>query len=240
MTSPDLQAALGLQRPPVAIGFFDAPPPGVPAWNGEAVPAGCAFWKKAQEGNSFYTVPSDHYNCAVGAYTHQIPLPAERAEELGQTVQFMVDSHYIALEEVPGIPTLARSPAIIAYGPATAAGFTPDVVVVSAGPAQAMLLYEAAVQCGASGAVMNVLGRPGCAILPLVQNGGSVALSLGCKGNRTFTGLPDAEMYVAVAYAHWDSICRYLAQVDAANQTLGNYYAAKQATFEAQPAPAHA
>jgi uncharacterized protein (DUF169 family) len=231
MPSPDLQTVLGLERPPIAIGFFDSPPSGVPAWEGESVAAGCVFWKKAQEGHTFYTVPSDHYNCAVGAYTHQISLPGERAAELGQTVQFMVDSHYIAFAEVPGIPTLAQTPGVIAYGPVESAGFTPDVVVVAARPAQAMLIYEAAVQCGASGAVMNVLGRPGCAILPMVKNGGSVALSLGCKGNRTFTGLPDAEMYLAVAGDQWENICHYLTQVDAANQTLGNYYTAKQATF---------
>ena len=47
MTS--VQALLGLSKPPVAIGFLDSPPEGVAAWNGGAVPAGCYFWKKAQE-----------------------------------------------------------------------------------------------------------------------------------------------------------------------------------------------
>src|SRR5687767_14004991 len=68
---------LGLGKAPIAIGFFESPPPGVPRWEGGAVAAGCMFWEKAMSGQTFYTVPSDHYNCAVGSYTHRIALPAE-------------------------------------------------------------------------------------------------------------------------------------------------------------------
>ena len=53
-------------------------PAEVPAWSGGPAPSGCTFWQKAQQGQTFYTVPADHYNCAVGAYTHKISLPAER------------------------------------------------------------------------------------------------------------------------------------------------------------------
>src|SRR5688572_8079303 len=90
---------LGLRAKPIAIGFLDAPPAGVSAWNGGAVAAGCAFWAKAWAGQSFYTVPSDHYNCAVGSYTHSIPLPAERASELEATIGFMVENKYLAMAE---------------------------------------------------------------------------------------------------------------------------------------------
>ena len=73
----ELQQALGLSKPPVAlIGFLTEAPAGVEAWSGGAVPAGCSFWRAAMDGRSFYTVPSDHYNCAVGAYTHGIVVPA--------------------------------------------------------------------------------------------------------------------------------------------------------------------
>ena len=81
------------------------------------MPSGCTFWQRAQQGQSFYTVPSDHYNCAVGAYSHKIALPAERDAELGQTIGFMVQNNYLSMSEVPGIPTLKDSPNVIAYGP---------------------------------------------------------------------------------------------------------------------------
>ena len=230
MTSA-LQTLLKLQRPPVAVGFFDSPPANVPAWKGAGVPAGCVFWKMAQEGQSFYTVPGDHYNCAIGAHTHHLPLPSNRAEELNQTVQFMVESNYLALSEVPGIPTLTKTPNYIAYGPVEAAAFVPDVIVLAAQPAQIMLIYEAAIQAGISDGVMNLLGRPGCGVLPLAINGGTTAVSLGCKGNRTFTGLPEAEMYLAVPGKDWRALTQHLLQVQTANTTMETYYQGRVAAF---------
>lgn len=229
MTS--VQSLLGLSKPPVAIGFLDSLPEGVASWNGGAVPAGCFFWKKAQEGQTFYTTPSDHYNCAVGAYTHKISLPTERAGELEQTVGFMVQSNYIAMEEVPGIPTLPTTPAVIAYGPVDDAPFTPSVVVIAAQPAQAMLLYEAAVRAGASPGLTNTLGRPGCAVLPLALQTGTAAFSFGCKGNRTFTGLPDTEMYLSIPGDKWAAFVEQTAQLDAANQKMANYYQQHKGKF---------
>jgi hypothetical protein len=88
----------------------------------------------------------DHYNCAVGSHTHRIALPAERAHELNDTIVFMAENNYVATAEVPGIPTLAESPGAVAYGPMEGARFNPDVVLIAANPAQAMLIYEAAIK----------------------------------------------------------------------------------------------
>ena len=162
----DVQEMLGLRARPVAIAFLTDPPADVQPWRGPAQPAGCAFWRKAQDGESFYTVPTDHFNCAVGPYTHAIDLPPERAEELNQTLGLMVDNGYIEMAEVPAIPRLDRAPACVAYGPADAAGFAPQVVLLTANPAQAMLIYEAALRIGAAAAPTNLLGRPSCAVLP--------------------------------------------------------------------------
>ena len=223
------QALLGLDRPPVAIGFLDAPPAGVAPWDGGPVAAGCAFWKAAWEGRTFYTTPADHYNCAVGAHTHKISLPMAREGELMDTVGFMVGSGYLKMEEVPGIPTLSAAPAAIAYGPADGVRFAPDVVLVALKPAQAMLLYEAALQAGA--ALMPALGRPACAILPLSLGTGAAALSLGCAGNRTFTDLPESEMYVSVPGARWEPTLESFAAVLRANAIMGDHYARKAADF---------
>ena len=67
-------------------------------------PSGCSFWRVAAGGRTFYTVPSDHYNCAVGSHTHDIALPPDRAEELDQTLGFMTGIGYLRMEEVPGHP----------------------------------------------------------------------------------------------------------------------------------------
>ena len=211
----------------IAIGFFDSPPPGVPRWEGGPVPAGCVFWEKARRGQTFYTLPADHYNCAVGSYTHKITLPAERAHELNDTIVFMAHNNYVAPAEVPGIPALARSPGAVAYGPVDGAGFKPDVVLVAAKPAQAMLIYESALKAGAGSAVTGALGRPACAVLPLTTASGQTSISLGCKGNRTFTGLPDEELYVAIPGDKWPAVLEKLAEVQEANATMGKYYSGK-------------
>jgi hypothetical protein len=62
----ELTAAFELRRRPIAIAFQDAPPAGIAKFAG-TVPSGCSFWKIAAEGRPFYTVPSDHYNCAWAA-----------------------------------------------------------------------------------------------------------------------------------------------------------------------------
>lgn len=226
-----VQALLGLRRPPVAVAYLDTPPAGVPAWDGGPAPAGCYFWKRAQEGQTFYTTPADHYNCAVGAHVHKIPLPMERAGELEQTIGFMIGNDYLEMAEVPGIPTLSETPTIIAYGPVDSVPFTPNVVIIAAQPAQAMVLYEAALKAGVGNALMNTLGRPGCAVEPLTLQTDTASLSFGCKGNRTFTGLPDDEMYLCVPGHRWEAFADQVARLITANGAMGAYYSQRQAQF---------
>jgi uncharacterized protein (DUF169 family) len=220
----DVQEMLGLRARPIAIAFLTEPPAGVAPWRGPAQPAGCAFWRKAQDGESFYTVPADHFNCAVGAYTHAIELPPERAADLGETLGLMVDSGYIEMAEVPGIPRLDRQPAVVAYGPAESATFQPQVVLLTANPAQAMLIYEAVLRTGAAVAPTNLMGRPSCAVLPLTLNSRHTAVSLGCAGNRLYTGLPEDELYIAIPGDSWEAFKSKVAQIVSANARMGEHY----------------
>src|SRR5574342_1432824 len=97
-----LTESLQLSRRPVAIAFRDTAPAGVAALEGTQ-PSGCSFWRLAASGRTFYTVPSDHYNCPVGSYTHNIALPQDRAQELDQTLTLMAAIGYLKMAEVPGI-----------------------------------------------------------------------------------------------------------------------------------------
>jgi len=103
---------LGLERRPIAISFPDSAPSGVTAFSG-AEPAGCGFWRLAAGGQTFYTKPEDHYNCPIGSYTHNMPLPAERQPELDRTLGLMADIGYLRWEEVPGIARLKSTPAAL-------------------------------------------------------------------------------------------------------------------------------
>jgi uncharacterized protein (DUF169 family) len=226
-----LREILGLRRPPIKIGFFQEPPPGLERWSGPAAPAGCVFWTKAMEGKAFFTLPADHYNCAIGSYTHKIGLPAERASELDSTLGFMFETRYLDRAEIPAIPTLTETPGAIAYAPASSTAFKGDVVLLALNAAQSTLIYEAALKAGVAQMANAAFSRPSCAILPHTKKEGVLALSFGCRGNRTFTGLPDDEMYVSLPAAKWDEIVDRFLEVHRSNLTMGNYYQAHHAKF---------
>ena len=224
ITSFDVAAALGLDGSPVAIGFLQHQPAGIPAWSGGPVAAGCTFWRHARRGQAFYTVPADHYNCAVGAHVHGIPLPEDRAPELTDTIDAMAEAGYIDRSEVPSIPTVWEPPAYVAYAPVETAAFAPDVVVVAATPAQAMLLHEAALRAGVTPMTVPAVGRPGCAVLPIAMQTGEAAMSLGCAGNRLSTALADGELYSAIPGPTWASVAEALPDILGANETMSRRY----------------
>ena len=222
-----LTTTLGLERRPVAVAFRDTLPPNIRKFTGSQ-PSGCSFWRLAAAGDVFYTVPADHYNCAVGSYTHNVTLPPEREQELPQVLSLMSDLGYIRMEEVGRIPRLPQTPAAIVYAPLAAAPVAPDVVLVSGRPGRMMLLQEAATR--ASATLSPLLGRPTCMAIPAALSG-SLASSLGCVGNRIYTGVPDDEFYVAVAGEMLTRIVEQLSTIVSANAALTDYHTSRRATL---------
>ena len=212
---------LGLSRRPVAVAFRDAPPAGVSAFGGSE-PSGCSFWRLAEAGRIFYTVPADHHNCPIGSYTHAIPLPPPRASELEQTLGFMGGLGYVRMEEVPGIPVLARTPGAVVYAPLGDTPVDPDVVLVAGRPGRLMLLLEAAGRAGVT-TQPGLLGRPTCMALPAALASGIIA-STACIGNRVYTDLGDDELYVAIPGRDLARDADQLATIITANDTLAGYH----------------
>jgi uncharacterized protein (DUF169 family) len=60
---------------------------------------------------------------------------------------------------------------------------------------------------------------------------GKSALSLGCIGNRTFTGLPDEELYVAIPAAEWSGLVSKLTEIASANAAMQAHYRNHKAQF---------
>jgi uncharacterized protein (DUF169 family) len=222
-----LTNALDLRRRPVAISFADAAPAGTPRLQGTQ-PSGCSFWRLAATGPAFYTVPSDHLNCPVGSYTHNIDLPPERQAELTGTLSLMADIGYIKMTEVPAIPRLQQPPRVIVYAALADAPIAPDVVVLSGRPSRLMLLHEAAARAGVS--TTPLLGRPTCMAVPAALSGG-VASSLGCIGNRVYTDVADDEFYSVIAGADLNGVVEALATIVSANQTLASYHGQRRASL---------
>ncbi len=215
-----ISAVLKSTRQPVAVTFLDQPPSGITKFEGTE-PSGCSFWRLAAEGRTFYTAPENHFNCAVGAYTHNISLSPEREKETEQTLQMMFDLGYVKPEEVPQIPRLAKTPKAILYSPLGQASCEPSVVLFACKPAAAMLLQEAALRAGL-GTGAPTLGRPTCMALPASLEHGTIS-SLGCIGNRVYTGLADEEMYVVVRGKDLSSVADALETIASANTAMLNY-----------------
>ena len=213
-------AAVKLAWRPVAVTFVDAAPANVEKFSGTE-PSGCSFWRLAASGGVFYTVPENHFNCAVGAYTHNISLSPEREKEMEQTLRMMFELGYVTPEEVPQIPRLPKAPAAIVYAPLGQSPVTPDVVIFTCKPAGAMLLNEAANRAGV-GSGAPALGRPTCMALPASLQHGSI-LSLGCIGNRAYTGLGEEEMYVVLRGRDLAAVADALAVIGNANAALHEY-----------------
>jgi uncharacterized protein (DUF169 family) len=215
-------AKLSLTGEPVAISFLDAPPPGLDRVE-RAGPAGCSYWREASEGRSFFTAADDHTSCPVGAFTHGVQLSPEKAAELQSLVGTMIELRYLKSEEVPQLPHRIQAMRFAAYAPLARASFEPDVVIFRGRARPIMILTEAARAAGAfdNGAVM---GRPACAMIPQALDARNGVASVGCIGNRVYTGLDDDELYFSVPGASIGHVLDQLDTVLAANEALEGFH----------------
>jgi uncharacterized protein (DUF169 family) len=222
-------ADVRLTSAPVAMAFLSTPPPGIERV-GHPDAAGCGYWKQASEGRTFYTTAVDHGNCPIGAFTHGVELPADKAPELQALIGTMIELKYLKSEEVPAIPHRTTPFRFAAYAPLQQANFEPDVVVFRGTARQIMLLSEAARAAGVFEAG-SVMGRPACAMLPqAIASGGGIA-SVGCIGNRVYTGLGDDEMYLTVPGASVEAVLGHLRDTLHANAALEQFHRQRAASL---------
>ena len=216
---------LGMSRVPIAVAFRNSAPQGVAKFAGSE-PSSCSFWRLAASGRVFYTVPGDHYNCPIGSYVHNIPLPPDRAEELNQVLGLMDGMGYVRMEEVPRIPRLSSTPGAIVYAPLAKTPVDPDVVLFIGQASRMMLLNEAALRAGVSSG-LPVLGRPTCMALPASLAQGVIA-STGCIGNRAYTDVGEGELYMAVPGGELSRVADQVETIANANAQLLQYHRARR------------
>ena len=227
--SEQIQQLLNLETAPIAVTFHDVQPDDVSRTE-KVEASGCTYWRRAAEGKTFYTEASDHYNCPIGCYTHNVELPPTQMEELERTLGLMSELGYITMEEVPGIPQQETLFKNAVYAPLMDASGTPDVVIISGTPRQMMLLTEAATAAGI-GAQNGAMGRPTCAVIPVVIQSGQGVSSLGCIGNRVYTALSDDDFYFAFPGEHIAALIEKLEMIVNANRALEEYHQQRQADF---------
>jgi uncharacterized protein (DUF169 family) len=230
-----LEHLLGTKTTPIAVAFRDTPPPNV-ARIAAPQPAGCGYWRVAAESaecNVFYTEASDHFNCPIGAHTHNVAVPPEVGKQLEGMIGTMVELKYLKMADVPSIPRRKDAFGVAIYAPLALAPCDPDVVLVRGNVRQLMLLAEAAQSAGVVGD-SPTLGRPTCAVLPQAIETAQTAASFGCIGNRVYTGLGDDEGYFAIPGAHLGVVVANLAAIVNANQELEKFHQTRASSL---PAP---
>ena len=144
----------------------------------------------------------------------------------------MVRSGYLQMAEVPGIPVLPKAPAPVAYGPVADAAFAPDVVVIAARPASAMLIYRSGRKGGRGRCFDKRIGTPRVRRLcRLPYSPGTTAISFVMQGQpNLYPACPMKELYIAIPGAKWGAaVLSALEAIVTANETMGAHYRAHDA-----------
>ncbi|MCI4318203.1 MAG: DUF169 domain-containing protein [Thermoplasmata archaeon] len=209
----DLSRDLDLDQPMVQVTYLDEVPKGVTQHPG-GVPSVCTFFAEGQK-KPFYAALPAHEACEIGAFVLGAAPEGELGARLMATVGMMQKEGYLRPGEEAKIPRNATAPKYVAYGPLGSLPMPPTNILFFARPKSAMLAMEAA-----SGPVpMN--GRPMCAIVPTLNQGAAVAVSMGCVGSRVFTQMADDRMLVGIRGDHLDSFHSAVQKIAHANRLVG-------------------
>jgi uncharacterized protein (DUF169 family) len=221
-----LTASLHLTTAPIAITFGSDAPAGVAAFDEPMpaplpdgrtgrVPAGCVFWTKSVD-RTFSTSAADHANCSVGTMTHGF---ATLEEVAGRSdVAALLDSGWVTMEMVPGIPVVSEKPGAVTYGPLSETPFDPDVVLIRLNGKQLMVLSDALPG-------LRVEGKPQCHIVAVAKEEGEVAASVGCMLSRTRTGMPSEEMTAAIPAARLSEVVTKIEETARVDAIVASYAA---------------
>lgn len=221
--SQSLTSILGLQHPPIAMTPVVTIPQGIPTFNGVS-PSSCSFWRQAEK-EVFAVRDTDHMNCPIGAMVMGFDLSPQAQEGLKQGLAMMCDVDYVSPKEPEHIPSLRKKGNVVVYGPLSNFPIEPEIIVIWIQPSQAMLLREATGEAEWKADVSSkVFGRPGCAALAVASQGEAVALSFGCAGMRTFTGIEPSHMLATVSGRLLGTLEASLKRTHTANCSMQVYY----------------
>jgi uncharacterized protein (DUF169 family) len=229
----ELSGALHLTTPPIAITFsaerpapvppFDEPfaPPADDGRTGR-VPAGCVFWMRAID-RTFSTVAVDHANCSIGSMTHGFVTLDEVAGN--GDVGALLESGWVTIDMVPGIPVVRERPGAVTYGPLADTPIDPDVVLIRLNAKQLMVLADALPG-------LRIEGKPQCHIIAAAKEQGEVVASVGCMLSRVRTAMPADEMTCAIPASLLADVIGRLAATAAADAAVAGYASADARRFD--------
>src|SRR5262249_53458500 len=147
---------------------------------------------------------------------------------------FMGRLQSLRREGVPEIPRRQEPFGVAIYAPLADTPVDPDVVLVRGNARQIMLVAEAARAAGV-GHDGPTLGRPACSMIPEAMRAARGNTSLGCIGNRVYTGLGDSDLYFTIPGAALPRVVDGLATIAHANRELAHYHEARRQTIGTPP-----
>jgi uncharacterized protein (DUF169 family) len=191
-----LQRDLDMPGTPVAVCYRDRPASDT-APHGRRAPSVCTFFVDARD-RTFQASVGEHTDCEIGAYVHGVAPTGELGRRLNNTVGWMEGEHYLAPGEAASIPHNPVAPAHVVYGPLAQSRDVPTAVLLFVRPKGMMLVTEAARQAWPERGSPPLLTRPMCSILPVLNSGVPVAISVGCAGSRLYTQMGEDQVLAAV------------------------------------------
>jgi uncharacterized protein (DUF169 family) len=161
--------------------------------------------------------------CAIGVYTHNLPLSSAGTADLQDALRVFGDLGYVREEDVAAIPVLETRPGYVVYAPLDRTPLQPDVVILFVDARQTLILSEATQQLENQNP--PAMGRPACAVVPQVMNTGRAALSLGCCGARAYLDiLTDDVAVFAIPGARLEAYARRIEALANANNILSKFH----------------
>jgi len=218
---------LDLSQPPIQLSYLDAPPQGVPEHPGGS-PSVCTFFAEGRK-QSFYVGLKGHEACEIGAFVLGVAPEGELGQRLMSTIGMMQKEGYLAPGDEAKIPRNAVPPKYVAYGPLGSLPVAPTNVLLFAKPRSAMLAMEA------SPKAVPVNGRPMCAVVPTLNNGAPVAVSIGCIGSRIYTQMSDDQMIVGIRGDYLAEFAKKLRTITSANRAVATEDNRRKATYHPRP-----
>jgi uncharacterized protein (DUF169 family) len=217
---------LELDTRPVQVSYLEERPSGLPEHPG-GVPSVCTFFAFGTE-KPFYAGLPKHEDCEIGAFVLGIPPKGDVGARLMTTIGAMQQEGYLNPGEEASVPHNAQAPNFVAYGPLGSLPMPPTGVLLFVNPKSAMLALEAA-GSGSDAAAVPMNGRPMCAIMPIMNQGAPVAMSLACTGSRIYTDLGVDKMVVGIRGDHLEKFAEKLERIVRANAFVRTEDSARKA-----------
>ena len=232
----ELRDLLGLAVPPIAIAFLSHVPDGIVGIERKHPPAtadgrtgaaaaSCVFWIDATRG-VFATTAEDHGNCSVGGLTHGFKTMEEIAGNAD--VAALCEAGWVTPDAVAKIAVVRDKPKSVVYGPLRDMPMEPSVILLRLNGKQQMLLHDA-------WPTLRFEGKPQCHIIPIAEESGEIAVSVGCMLSRVRTGMSNNEVTCAIPASRVSLLIERLRAARVADNAVAAYAAEDSKRFALQP-----